>query len=395
MKPGRDERAPIQLVDAENTEEIGGNEPTETTALFGANTTREGHNGNNDTNKSGPEDDNEFASLPQWRRPNVYWLVGPWCLFTLAFGGIIVPKIDLIVTLICRRYYAEQQLLDPNAIFSPVIIGGNNPQCNSAPVQKRVATFTLVLSALVGGLSAFTAPKLGALSDRYGRKRLLVVASCGGIMNEIVTIFTAKYPDMIDYRFLIVGGFFDGITGSFTAGSVLGNSYASDCTPPSKRGVAIGYLHACLFAGLAFGPYISGKLVQLTGSLLSIFYIALGCHIFVILFFWFFLPESLSKKRQMLARDKHEAQKETTKAALSPSVTRYVGSKLPTWLMSDRIAAWVPILLNANPLAPLKMLVPNGQQNSRLRRNMLLLAFIDTVLMSGAMGAGTVLILCK
>jgi MFS family permease len=114
-----------------------------------------------------------------------------------------------IVTLVCRHYFAEQQVLDPDHIFLPVIIGASNPQCNSAPVQKNVAAFTLVLSALAGGLSAFTAPKLGALSDRYGRTRLLVVASCGGIMNEVITILAAKYPDTVDYHFLILGSFFE------------------------------------------------------------------------------------------------------------------------------------------------------------------------------------------
>jgi MFS family permease len=113
------------------------------------------------------------------------------------------------VTLVCRNYFAEQQILYPDTTVLPVIIGGANPQCNSAPVQKHVAAFTLVLSALAGGLSAFIAPKFGSLSDRYGRKRLLVIASCGGIVNEIITIFTAKYSDIVDYRFLILGSFFE------------------------------------------------------------------------------------------------------------------------------------------------------------------------------------------
>jgi MFS family permease len=112
------------------------------------------------------------------------------------------------VSLVCRQYFAEQ-VLDPGTTVLPVTIGGRNPQCNTAPVQKNVAAFTLVLSALAGGLSAFTAPKLGSLSDRYGRKRLLVIASCGGIVNEIITIFVAKYTEVIDYRFLILGSFFE------------------------------------------------------------------------------------------------------------------------------------------------------------------------------------------
>jgi MFS family permease len=113
------------------------------------------------------------------------------------------------VTLVCRKYFADQQILYPDMAVLPVTIGESNPQCNIASVQKNVAAFNLVLSALAGGLSAFTAPKLGSLSDRYGRTRLLVIASCGGILNEVTTILTAKFPDMIDYRVLILGSFFE------------------------------------------------------------------------------------------------------------------------------------------------------------------------------------------
>lgn len=39
----------------------------------------------------------EFAGLPWHKRPSVFWLVPPYALFTLAFGGSIVPKLNLYV----------------------------------------------------------------------------------------------------------------------------------------------------------------------------------------------------------------------------------------------------------------------------------------------------------
>ncbi|KAI1101097.1 MFS general substrate transporter, partial [Jackrogersella minutella] len=338
----------------------------------------------------------DFAGLPWWRRPSVYWLLGPYFLFTLAFGGVIVPKLNLIVDLICRNYFSERQLLDPSFTFTPVIMGGDNPQCNDPRVQKNVAAFTLVLSALTGALSALTAPKLGSLSDRYGRKRLMVISSCGGLANEVVTIFAAQFPESVSYHWLILGAFFDGIMGSFTAGSILGHSYTSDCAGPSKRGVHIGYLHACLFTGLAFGPLLAGYFVEWTGSLVFIFYIVLGCHSFVISYFWFFLPESVSKKRQLAAREKHRAQAEATavqlRSEIPSSVESVVGPRATSFL-NNRMGTWLPAVLSANPLAPLKILAPSGRNNSRLRRNLIILALIDTMIMSSAMGANTVIVL--
>ncbi|KAI1073680.1 MFS general substrate transporter [Whalleya microplaca] len=398
-RAGKNGGGPIVLIDEEEDRWDGRtetDEPTETSPLVNAGVRHDGTSISNNERRENWLGYEDFVDFPWWQRPSVYWLLGPYLLFTLAFGGIIVPKLNLIVDLVCRSYFADRQVLDPAFTFTPVIMGADNPQCNIPAVQKNVATFTLVLSALAGGLSAITAPKLGSLSDRYGRKRLLVIASCGGVLNEIVTIFVAKFPETIDFHWLILGSFFDGIAGSFTAGGVLAHSYTSDCTPPSKRGVHIGYLHACLFTGLALGPLLTGYFVEWTGSLLSIFYVVLGCHLAVILFFWSFLPESLSHKRQMAAREKHRYEQEATAAQLRSglpgSVSDSVRPQVASFL-SDRMGSWLPAFLSANPLAPLKILVPSGRHNKLLRRNLVVLALIDAIILAAAMGSGTVIIL--
>ncbi|KAI1630714.1 major facilitator superfamily domain-containing protein [Biscogniauxia mediterranea] len=390
-RPSKLKSSPIDMIDDGEDRRDG---PTETTPLTGAGAGQDEASSSRNEEPRGSAwiGSEDFEGWPWWRRPSVYWLIPPYFLFTLAFGGVIVPKLNLIVDLICRKYFTDRQVLDPDFTFLPVVLGANNPQCNIPGVQKNVATFTLILSALTGALSAITAPKLGALSDRYGRKRLMVIASCGGLVNEVVTILAAKFPETVDYHWLILGAFFDGITGSFTAGSVLGNSYASDCASPSKRGVFIGYLHACLFTGLAFGPLLAGYFVKWTGSLLSIFYVVLGCHGFVIIFYWFIMPESLSRKRQMMARQKHQAEHESMTSALPESLSWALGPRL-SLLVVDNIGPWIPAIVGANPFAPLKILFPSGRHNGPLRRNLILLAMVDTIMMSAAIGSGTVIVL--
>lgn len=380
-QPGKSGDGEIIMVDEEVMDTGAG----ETSPLLGAGAEPDGPERRLSQEWDGGDD---FKHLPAWRRPSVFWLIGPFFFFTLAFGGVIVPKLNLIVDLVCKNYFADESLKDPAFMFTPVILGGENPQCNIPAVQKNVSIFTLTLSVLAGVLSALTAPKLGSLSDRYGRTRLIVVASCGGVLNEIITIFAAKYPNYIDYHWLILGSFFDGLSGSFTAGSILSASYTSDCTPPSRRGVTIGYLHACLFTGLAFGPLLAGYFVKWTGSLLSIFYVTLGCHIFFIFFILCVTPESLSQKRQMLAREKHQQEQEALAERLRARFA--IGSRAASFL-SDY--DWLPALLSANPLAPLKSLVPGGRANKAFRRNMIILACLDAVILSAAMGSGTVTIL--
>ncbi|GKT59396.1 major facilitator superfamily transporter [Colletotrichum tofieldiae] len=341
------------------------NEATETTSLLSA-----GAPDGDSACKDAWPGYADFEGLPRWRTPSVYWLLVPYALFTLAFGGSLVPKLNLIVDLVCQRHFADQTVLDPAFAYTPVILGADNPQCLIKEVKKRVSMFTLAINLTTGILSAITAPKLGQLSDRYGRRKLLALASCGGVVAELIVILCANFPWTFHYNWLLLGAVADGLTGSFTAGSVLINSYTSDCTPPSQRGVRIGYLHACLFTGLAFGPLLTGYFVAWTGSLLSVFYVTMGCHIFFIIFVGLVVPESLSIKRQMRAREKHDQEQESKAEG--------------TWSMVKA----------ANPLAPLRILWPTKQgTSSRLRLNIIALSFTDMILLGAAMSAGTVILL--
>ncbi|KAK4251507.1 major facilitator superfamily domain-containing protein [Corynascus novoguineensis] len=337
---------------------------------------------------SGWTGDDDFAGLPWWRRPSVGFLLAPYAIFTLAFGGSIVPKLNLIIDLVCKHYFADRSAADPDFTFTPVIPGGNNRQCFIPEVQRSVATFSLVLNVTTGVLSSLTAPKLGSLSDRYGRKRMMLICAMGGIVSEAITILAAKYPETVAYQWLLLGYFFDGLTGSFTAGSVLSHAYTSDCTPPSKRGVAIGYLHSCLFTGLAIGPLLAGYFVEWTGSLISVFYILLGCHVFFITFMVFVIPESLSRRQQLLAREKHARAKEAL--APIPECTGPASSRIP---FSRQIGRFLHSIRTSNPLAPLGILFPTGPGTTRLRRNFLVLAFIDMVILGTAMSSGTVIVM--
>lgn len=277
-----------------------------------------------------------------------------------------------IISLICRQYFIDQASLNPDVVFPPVIPGGENEQCQIPPVQKTATKMTLAMNLVVGLSSAVIVPKLGHLSDRFGRTKWIAFSALGAIIAEAITILAAKFPDIVDYRWMVVGAVFDGLCGAFTATNILSHSYTSDCTPPSKRGVAIGYLHACLFIGLALGPLLSAYLVRHVGNLVSIFYVTLGCHIFFVFFVRFVLPESVSRRRQLIAREKYAKELEAR----------------------EDDGGWLASVRHRNPLAPLRILyvkAPGAPPD--FRRNIVALAIVDMVLLGAAMGAGTVIIL--
>jgi MFS family permease len=323
-----------------------------------------------------PEWFREFEGLPWWKRPSIYWLLPPFLLFTIAFGGIVVPKINLIMDLVCEEYYAQ---LDSNGdpISGPMDPGTD--RCQNDAVSSRSSLFLLYGSLCSGILAAVTSPKLGALSDRYGRKTFMLVNTAGALFGEVLTILAAKFPETVHVNWILVGYGLEGLSGSFIVGMALAHSYASDCVAPQKRNVAFAYFHAALFSGIAVGPVVAGYIIKARmkyesklDAVVFIFYLALAAHGVFIAFLMFCIPESLSKSRQEAAREKHREELER----LGPS------------------ADWINQLRHINLFRPLKILWPTGPGSSpAVRRNLILLAATDTIMFGVAMGAmGVVLV---
>lgn len=303
-------------------------------------------------------------------------------LFMIGYGGMFVPKINLIISLICRDYYAEKALKDGNFTYLPIIFGQDNPQCQIPEVQSLVARFQLYLNLVAGILSALVSPRLGHLSDLYGRAKVLALCILGASLGEVVVVTIATRPDHMPVYVLLASSILDGLGGSFTCAVALVHSYGSDCTVPEKRGVVFGYFHGALFTGIAAGPFLAAYIIRTTGSVLYFFYLGLGFHILFLLAILFVIPESLSTERQEIAREKDKARP---------------GKDETRWLSLSRLN---PI----NLITPLSILMPavgrpsvlfpnrNGASPA-LRRNIILLCAIDTAVFGVAMGTSQVLII--
>ncbi|KOS18384.1 putative membrane protein [Escovopsis weberi] len=290
--------------------------------------------------------------------------------------AITAHKDDSVIGLVCRHYFTEQQRLHPETPFTPFdsLLGSDDPQCREPAVQKKVATFILVLNLVTGILSAVVTPKLGHMSDRFGRTPLMAVASCGGLVAGLVFILAATFPDVIDHRWLILEAVFDGMGGSLAAGSILSQSYASDCSSPSTRAVSFGAITAMLFSGLALGPLLAGYFVEWTGSLVAIFYVGFCCHLLFIVMTALIIPESLSREKQKAARELHRKEVEAR-------------GRQPT--------SWLALARDSNPLTSVKkaVWVTGPGANTRLRINLLVLAFSDAIIVGVALAAGAVVLL--
>ncbi|MFT5336527.1 MAG: DHA1 family tetracycline resistance protein-like MFS transporter [Luteibaculaceae bacterium] len=131
------------------------------------------------------------------------------------------------------------------------------------------------------------APIIGALSDKYGRRPVLLASLLGFGLDYLVL---ALAPDM---SWLIIGRIIAGILGaSFTTAS----AYIADISPPEKRAQNFGMIGAAFGLGFIIGPVIGGLLGQY-GTRIP-FYAAAVLSLINALYGFFVLPESLPKEKR-------------------------------------------------------------------------------------------------
>jgi MFS transporter, DHA1 family, tetracycline resistance protein len=151
--------------------------------------------------------------------------------------------------------------------------------------QFTTQSFVVGLTFTAFAVGQFVvSPLLGVLSDRYGRRLILLSSSLGGILACVLLGLADSVELILFSRFL------DGCTG----GNLLaGQAYIADITPPELRAKNFGLIGAAIALGFVFGPAIGGGL-SLVNSQLPAF--VSGVLYFVnALLVWRGLPESLSE----------------------------------------------------------------------------------------------------
>jgi len=108
-----------------------------------------------------------------------------------------------------------------------------------------------VFLGLYAAMQFICAPVLGALSDRFGRRPVLL-ASLGGAAVDY--LFMAGAPTL---TLLFLGRAIAGITGASVA---VANAYVADITPEEQRARRFGQLSACFGVGFILGPVLGGLL---------------------------------------------------------------------------------------------------------------------------------------
>ncbi|MBN2472946.1 MAG: MFS transporter [Anaerolineae bacterium] len=148
-------------------------------------------------------------------------------------------------------------------------------------------------------------PAWGSLSDRVGRKPVLMVGIFGYGITMILFGLATKLWMLFLFRIL------SGILSSATSPTTM--AYIGDSTPEKERGQGMGTLGAAVGVGTIIGPGLGGLLA---GENLAMPFFIAGAMSFCALFLvWLFLPESLpatdrqtnGEKRRLHAREVWDA----------------------------------------------------------------------------------------
>lgn len=133
----------------------------------------------------------------------------------------------------------------------------------------------------------FFSPILGMLSDRYGRRPVILLSNFGLGLDYVVM---ALAPTI---GWLFLGRIASGICSSSMP---TATAYISDVTPPEKRAKAFGIFGAAFGVGFVLGPAIGGWLGAMSARLP--FWVAAGLSLLNAMYGFFVLPESLAKENR-------------------------------------------------------------------------------------------------
>ena len=157
-------------------------------------------------------------------------------------------------------------------------VGGDLPE---AVAWSRWFSFWFMFMQFI-----FT-PVQGTLSDRFGRRPVILISSFGLAVDFLFMAMANTLP------LLFIGRIVSGIT---AASFSTANAYVADVTPPEKRAAAFGMLGMAFGLGFTFAPFIGGTLGAISPRLP--FWIAFGLCSINFLYGLFVLPESLPPEKR-------------------------------------------------------------------------------------------------
>jgi multidrug resistance protein len=115
--------------------------------------------------------------------------------------------------------------------------------------SASAATWVGIFGTIYAAMQFFFAPLLGALSDRFGRRPVVLLSNFGMAADYVVM---ALAPSV---AWLLLGRVLSGLCG---ATWTVAGAYIADTTPPEQRAARFGIMNAAFGLGFVVGPAVGG-----------------------------------------------------------------------------------------------------------------------------------------
>src|ERR1700722_14214735 len=149
-----------------------------------------------------------------------------------------------------------------------------------------------ILGGIYSLMQFFFAPLWGSLSDRVGRRPILLLSLTGSTLSYLI------FGLAPNYTWLLLARAFGGI---FAANISTAQAYIADVTTPADRAKGMGLIGAAFGIGFTLGPPIGGIAAAKVGLWAPGLFAALVCGLNLI-FAVFKLPESLARDLRSKSR---------------------------------------------------------------------------------------------
>ncbi|TSC33157.1 MFS transporter [Corallococcus sp. Z5C101001] len=157
------------------------------------------------------------------------------------------------------------------------------PQLGVYGVRFGASPFAVgLLVAVYSLMQLVAAPVMGRLSDRFGRRPVLLVSQVGSLLGYVLFAFAHTLP------LLFLSRVIDGVSGGNVS---TAQAVVADITKPHERARGMGIIGAAFGLGFVLGPALGGILGAWGGNL-AIGLFAAGLSALNLLNTWFFLPET-------------------------------------------------------------------------------------------------------
>jgi len=163
----------------------------------------------------------------------------------------------------------------------PALVGSFTGTQKDQALWFGAVTFTFSLANFFGS------PILGALSDSYGRRPVLLMGFCGLMISFFTTALATSVGMLLAIRV---------VAGGMQANISVASAYVADITLPEQRAKRFGMLGAMTGVGFILGPVIGGLLGSI--DLRLPFLVSGSLALLNLLYGYFVLPESLPLDRR-------------------------------------------------------------------------------------------------